>query len=228
MQKNSPYQPAVALSADRYPTYRHAIGFLALGFALLCSPISVHAAPVLMTFNGVNGSQDFGYFVGPDTGTMDGAPVDLFCVDFRNEVGFGQQWWANLTPIAGADLSATRYGSLPGASALYQEAAWLTLQFASQPASQYGNIQATIWQLFNASAPTPSSSSWLEQARSNYASGNYTDFRVVTNVGPVLPNGQVQEFLTSVQSNQAPEPGAQLLIGLGLVSLSCAWRYRRP
>lgn len=188
----------------------------------------MYAASVNMTFDSVNGAQDFGYYVGPYSGTLDGAPAGLFCVDFKNEVTFGQQWDANLTPITpGADLSDTRYGNLPDALTLYQEAAWLTLQYISQPATQYGDIQATIWQLFDPSAPTPGSSSWSQQAASNYLSGDYTNFRVVTNLPPVLPSGQVQEFLTVVPPGQVPEPGTQFLIGLGLVCVSRVWCYRR-
>jgi hypothetical protein len=194
----------------------------------LCLSNALFASTVQMNFGGVNGTQMFGYYVGPYSGTMNGTPVDLFCVDFANEVNFGQQWDANVTPItSGSDLSDTRYGGAPDALELYQQAAWLALQFASQPTSQYGDIQATIWRLFNASAPTPSSSWWMEQAGNNYASGDYGDFRLVTNTGPVRMFGQVQEFLIRTQSNPAPEPSTQLFVGLALVGVSCVWRSLR-
>jgi hypothetical protein len=188
----------------------------------------------------------FGVYVGPYSGTMNGTTVDLFCVDYANEVTFGQQWDANLTPItAGANLSDTRYGADPGALQLYQEAAWLTEQFALQPTSQYGDIHATIWQLFNPAAPSPAvpapgTLSWLEQARRNYGSADYSNFRIVTNTGPVLQVGQVQEFLTltqsndgpdqefnGTQSNEVPEPSQQLLVGLALAGGSGVWRRVR-
>jgi len=186
-----------------------------------------------MSFDGVNGTQMFGVYVGPYSGTMDGTPVALFCVDFSNEVQLGQQWDANLTPItSGADLGDTRFGAEPGALELYEQAAWLALQFGSQPTSQYGDIQATIWQLFNPDAPAPSSSWWLEQARGNYASTDYGDFYIITNTGPVQQSGQVQEFLTQMlptaaPAATAPEPNAQLLIGLVLIGASCVLRRRR-
>jgi hypothetical protein len=200
--------------------------FLAICTMALCLSTNL-AAAVRMTFTGVNGAQMFGVYVGPYAGTMNGTPVDLFCVDFANEVNFGQQWDANLTSIDfGADLGDARYGAVPGALELYQQAAWLAQQFASQPASQYGDIQATIWQLFSPGAPTPSSSWWLEQARDNYATADYGDFRIVTNTGPVQMSGQVQEFLTRTQPN-APEPSTLLLAGLGLVGASCMGRRIR-
>jgi hypothetical protein len=188
---------------------------------------SAGASTVQMSYVGAS-NVAYGYYVGPYAGTMNGQPDVLFCVDIANEVTPGERWTANLTAITPlADLSQTRYGGLPGAPQLYQEAAWLALQFASQPKSAYGDIQATIWQLFNASGPQPSTTFWLGQARSNYDAGDYTDFRVVTNTAPVLATGQVQEFLTRVQPAQAAEPGTELLIGFGLVSLACAWRYAR-
>ncbi len=199
---------------------------LAICTMALCLSINLFATTttVQMTFAGVNGAQMSGVYVGPYAGAMNGAPIELFCVDFANEVNFGQQWDANLTPIAfAADLSDTRYGAAPGALELYRQAAWLTRQFGSQPASQYGDIQATIWQLFSSAAPTPSSLLWLEQARRNYASADYGDFRIITNTGPVQVSGQVQEFLTRTQQD-APEPGTQLLVGLALVGAACMGR----
>ena len=119
--------------------------FVAKCAIALCLGATLIASPVQMTFVGVNGTKSFGSYVGPYYGTMNGAPVDLFCVDFANQVEFGQQWEANQTPITGqADLSNTRYGATAGALELYEQAAWLSLQFASQPASQFGDIKATI------------------------------------------------------------------------------------
>ena len=194
----------------------------------LCLSNILSASSVKMTFVGTNGTQAFGIYVGPYYGTMNGTPVDLFCVDFANEVNSGQQWDANLTPISVvADFSDTRYGTEPGALELYRQAAWLALQYASQPTSEYADIQATTWQLFNPAAPAPSSSWWADQALSNYASVDYGDFRIVTNVAPVQPTGQVQEFLIRVTSSDVPEPTTELFGGLGLVGASCVWRKLR-
>jgi hypothetical protein len=197
-----------------------AIATCALALSFACA---LTASTVQMKFVGVNGAQTFGNYVGPYYGTLDGEPVELFCVDFANEVTFGQQWDANLTSV-GADLSDTRYGSVPGAVELYRQAAWLTSQYASQPAGEYGDIQATIWRLFSASAPVPSSSYWSEQAAANFAAMDYTDFRIVTNLAPVLSIGQVQEFLIRTQTSPAPEPNTQVSLGLALVGVSWLWR----
>lgn len=221
------------------PARRFPVRLLAMCVVALCLSTNLLAASVEMTFDSVNGAESFGYYVGPYTGTMDGTPVDLFCVDFANEVQFGEQWDANLTPVSStADLSGTRWGGEPGALTLYEEAAWLSLQFALQPVGQYGDIQATMWQLFYSAAPSPTSSYWLEQAQANYASADYGDFAIVTNVGPVQQSGQVQEFLTQLpanlqlesfdqtQTNIAPEPGTQAMIGLALAGVGWVGRRR--
>src|ERR1039458_9730641 len=202
--------------------------FLAMCSIAICLSTTPSAASVQMIFDGVNGTQAFGVYVSPYFGTMDGTPVDLFCVDFSNEVQVGQQWDANLTPISpGAELGDTRFGAEPGALEHYEQAAWLALQFASQPASQYGDIQATMWQLFEPDAPAPSTPYWLQQAASNYASTDSGDFYVITNTGPVQQFGQVQEFLTEIVPAAAPEPNAQLLIGVVLIGASRGLRRDR-
>jgi len=213
---------------------------LAICAVALCLSANLSAETVQMVFDGVNGTEAFGYYLSPYYGTMDATPVNLICVDFANEVQIGEQWEANLTPLtAGADLSGTRWGAEPGALSLYEQAAWLSLQFASQPVSQYADIQATIWQLFYSAAPSPGSSFWLQDAQSNYASAGYQGFAIITNTGPVEQSGQVQEFLTQlspkvefqpfgqIQSNVTPEPATNAMIGLALVCAGWACRRRR-
>ena len=191
------------------------------------------ASPIQAEFTGVNGVNAFGYYVGEYYGTLESQSVSLYCDDFANEVHFGQKWMANLSTITtGSDLSNTRYGDVQNAGKLYQEIAWLDTQFGQQPTSQWGDIHATIWQIFDPShAPLPSSGYWLTQAQQNYGSLNYDNFRVVTNVGPVLKTGQVQEFITMVAPavTSAPEPGSALLMatGLGLAALAAKkWQGR--
>jgi hypothetical protein len=217
----------MASEAGRFPALLRSTHLIFLGLALCCLSTAVKASPVEMSLTGVNGAQAFGVYVGPYYGTMNGTVDEIYCVDILNHAYIGEYWEANLTPItAGADLSETRFGSLADALKLYQEAAWLTLQYQFQPSSQYGDIQATIWQLLSSSEFTPSSSFWSNEALNNYTSCDYTNFRIVTNLGPVQPSGQVQEFLTQVAS-PVPEPGTNLLIGFALVSLGCSWKYAR-
>lgn len=216
------------------------------GLLLLISQVtSLNASPIEATFIGVNGAQGFGYYVGPYYGNLGQQSVVFDCVDFANEVYFGQQWAANLSPIETlADLANTRYGESANALQLYQEAAYLTELYALYP-SNYADIQATIWQLFDPYAPAPSTDYWLNLAQGNYAGGNYSDFFVVTNVGPVNATGQVQEFLTEITPSMplyqeenfgnatpvvsTPEPASSIFVGLGLALtvLGFSWWGRR-
>jgi hypothetical protein len=190
-------------------------------FALGIAVMPARASSIQFTFTGVNGAQDFGYYVGTYYGKFGGSTVPLFCDDFANEVTFGQVWQANLTTItSGSDLSATRYGTVNNALQLYQEIAYLDSQFALRRTSEYGDMQATIWDIFNPNiSPKPATNYWLKQAEKNFSTMDFDSFRVVTNVGPVLPTGQVQEFLTiltpaqiAATSTPVPEPGTTVLM----------------
>jgi hypothetical protein len=228
------------------------------GLLYLLTLLPLKANPVEADFVGVNGVIGFGYYVGPYYGRLNQQSVDLYCVDFANDVSFGQRWAANLSSLVASDLSNTRYGGSANALQFYQEAAWLTEQYALVPWWSYGDIQATIWQLFDRYAPTPSSNYWLNLAQTNYASGNYNNFFIVTNVGPVNPTGQVQEFLTVLDPSMpiyppvttlpqdpalsgadsgfpdtlaTPEPRPMLALGVGLFCLAALvgwWRRRSP
>lgn len=185
---------------------------------------SASASTIQATFTGVNGENAFGYYIGAYYGQLESQNVSLYCDDFANEVNFGQTWQANLSKItASSDLSNTRYGDTANALTKYQEIAWLDTQFATQSTSQWGDIHATIWQMFDpAEAPTPSSDYWRQKAQENYMTLEYDNFRVVTNEGPVLKTGQVQEFLTMLPAgstlapsttSNVPEPASAVLMG---------------
>ena len=209
---------------------------------ILLAVFPLQASPIEATFVGVDGATAFGYYVGPNYGRLDQQSVVLDCVDFANDVSFGQRWAANLSHInTQGDLGNTRFGGRTGALQLYQEAAWLTIQYSLNPSSAYGDIQATIWQLFDAYAPNPSTGYWLSQAEANYTSGAYDNFFVVTNVGPVNQTGQVQEFLTVLQPGMSiypksvaqnmnaayttiatPEPRLMGVLGLVLICLGAS------
>jgi hypothetical protein len=70
-------------------------------------------------------------------------------------------------------------------------------------------------------------------AQENYQTISYDNFRIVTNVGPVLQTGQVQEFLTilppgiAATSAATPEPAPALLIGVGLLGAGGILRFKR-
>jgi len=203
------------------------LGIVAI--ALVLVPFA-HAdgGPVNMVFTGVNGSNDGQYYVSPYFGTMNGQTVVLFCDDIKNDVWIGESWTANVTNLATAlstpnGFANTRYGGVAGspvfgnAGVVYQEAAWLTTQFASHQ-SDYVSLQYALWDLMNpGSEPTSYGDVawWLNQAGSNYSSINLSSFEIVTNTGNLALTGQVQEFIVPT-----PEPGTLALLLCGILAMA--------
>jgi PEP-CTERM motif len=152
----------------------------------------------------------YGYYVGNYSGLMGTTPVTLNCVDFFHEVYIGETWKANLTNLGTATTGVTtRFADLT----LYREAAWLTTQYAGKSAVDVGLIQATVWNLFG-NTGLAGSSYWLSQAQANYASMNFSDVYIVTDVLKGNSNS-VQEFVMV----STPEPATFVLFGTGLTSI---------
>jgi hypothetical protein len=161
-----------------------------------------------------------------------------YCDDFANTDTPGETWQANETNLASGNLSNTRYGNISqtlttqngsatyDGQQLYEMAAWLTTQYGSNAVNN-GNIQDTIWDLFNPNAgdpsvhpPMPGTNTWLFASEANYGSIDTANFSIVTNISPVTLSGagQVQELLVT------PEPGTMLLLGLGLMAVAIGGR----
>src|SRR5712692_9737287 len=201
------------------------LGLFLVGMFLV--PFAYAVGPVSMVFTGVYGANDGQYYVSPYYGTMNGQSVTLFCDDIINEVNFGQKWWANVTNLATAvntnNFSQTRYGSVTGSAVLgnpalaYEEAAWLTTQFASKPGDLV-NLQYALWDIMNPGARGNGNAdvqNWLLLASQNYGTINLSDFGIVTNTGPLTLTGQVQEFII-----RTPEPGTLALLLCGMLVLA--------
>ena len=200
-----------------------------LALVLFLAPFArADGGTVDMVFTGVNGANDGAYYVSPYYGTLNGQSVVLFCDDILNEVNIGDTWTANVTNLGTAVSTPngfvnTRYGGVStsavysNAATVYEEAAWLTLQFSSHPGDLV-SLQYALWDLMNpGSEPTSYGdvSYWLTQAGLDYSSINPNNFEIVTNVGPLSLTGQVQEFIV-----QTPEPGTLALLFCGFLALA--------
>jgi len=207
------------------------MGLLVVGMILV--PFAYADGTVSMVFTGVNGANDGQYYVSPYFGTMNGQTVTLFCDDIINDVTFWQTWDANVTNLATAvntnNFSQTRYGGVTTSAVYgnpakaYEEAAWLTTQFASNPGDLV-NLQYALWDIMNPLSRGNSNldvQNWLMLASENYGTINLSNFEIVTNCGPLTLTGQVQEFIV-----QTPEPGTLALLICGMLAV-CAWLMRR-
>jgi hypothetical protein len=205
-----------------------------LAATLMLAPFAQADGPVTMVFVGVNGANDGHYYVSPYTGTMNGQTVTLFCDDILNDVNFGQTWQANVTNLGTAvstnNFSQTRYGSAAGSAVLgnpalaYEEAAWLTTQFASNPGDLV-NLQYALWDIMNPGARGNGNAdvqNWLLLASEDYGSINLNNFEIVTNTGNLSLTCQVQEFIV-----QTPEPGTLALLLCGMLGLGMLFATRK-
>lgn len=233
--------------------------------ALVVSALYAAPASAQTHFTFVNGGSvtSFGYSVGPYNGLekfgTTNQSVILDCVDFMHHVYNTQQWDANLTSLSQTSAafgaqSNTRSTSLD----LYKQAAYLSAQYSTAvnptiTANDIGNIQATIWNLFqpgtigsgsfNTTGVTHVASYWLSIAQANYASFNTTGYYVVSDVNKTnvphcgetgYPACSVQEFIMynpsvggSGGTTASPEPASFVLLGTGLLGIGMVRRRRK-
>jgi hypothetical protein len=176
--------------------------------------------------------------------------VNVLCVDFLNEVNFGDHYAVNVTNLGGGGWNTVEDTRHPGDVATYRKAAWLGSLFSSTPTTLWGSVHYAVWNLFTpAQAPDDARSAQYlalaDVAASNdygafdyqgthYGAVDMTQYWVLTDVnaeGRAL--GGKQEFVVSSAtplgpSATVPEPGTLLLVGSGAAVVAfLAWRRRR-
>ena len=195
------------------------------------------SASTLM-FDSVDGVKDSdGYYVAPYNGQLDGIAYQLFCDDFTHNINVPDSETVNVSTIN--DLGLTRFGGLTAATSLYQQVFYLSSYLVGASNSQRGDVQDAMWSYFSPTdAPNQTKQAvkdWLTQAKNNYASRDYSQFRILTqansDASPTAQFDGKQELFIMLSTvppglTSTPEPGtwALLLTGMGGIVLT---RMRR-
>ena len=206
----------------------------------------------------------FGYYMSPYTGTLDGVTERFNCVDFFHDVTIGEHWTVISTNLGDATrdaalLGATRDGGAGGYSSLsevlklYQEAAWLTDQYAANPAAnpnQSVAIQTAIWSIVDNGPTNPeslkyestddywsggaqvatildtgdgSTGYWIDRAQTEYALQSDTYYDKFNILTGTGNPGAGAQEFLY----SSPEPGTLVLIATGLLGIAGVVRARR-
>ena len=109
--------------------------FSAAAVACVALCVSTASAQVVHIQFGSGGPYNDGtYAVGPYSGTENGTPVSLDCLDFFHQVTSGELWDANVTGLTSGNLADTRYGNAGIDN--YEKQAYLTTFYAAAAGNQ--------------------------------------------------------------------------------------------
>jgi hypothetical protein len=213
--------------------------WLAMAAAVLCfAPCALGQGQVNITLTSAGNNVMDGVYVGPYSATVNGTSTQIICDDFVDDSYVGESWTANVTTLS--NLNGTKWGGLPNATQLYDEAAWLATQMLSpgysNNATQVGYLAYALWAVFAPtqveawlganSAAWQAVQGWLTSAGAqHFTPGEFANFFLYTpNLNyPITCNGQTcttappQEFFGFLP---APEGGSTLMYVL-LTTLAC-------
>jgi hypothetical protein len=160
-----------------------------------------------------------GYGIPPYGGTLNGQTESFFCVDFTHDIKTGDSWNVNIASLTGSSFGSTRLGS--GSQSTYMVMAYLITQMMGSGLTQAQKAadQYAIWSFSGGPAnPYGNTTAILTAAMAGMKATGFTGqgWEILT------PTGSVgQEFLIYV-----PEPGALLLLVIGLVLMGLTMRKR--
>ena len=211
--------------------------WLLAAIALLCFAPSGFADSLKL----INGGSDVmgGVYVGPYNFTLTSgsqtSALQLICDDFSDEVFTGETWSVTSTTVG--SLNNVMFLGQSQYQQKYQEVAWLVEQLgglnplSSTYSKDVGDIQWAVWDIFDPSASSTDPygtiggadlsviNSWITEASTDYAGGNYSNLIIYTPVkgsqNP-LADGEPQEYFGIVPT---PEPGSLAMLVIGLLAL---------
>lgn len=195
---------------------RNGVIFSILAFALLFAGLAMADNIQTLTFVGVNGFNQNGYYDNPYSGSFDGGNTlfNIFCDDPLHEVNPGDQWQVNV--FNGADASGARFFGSIGQQG-YDMLFWLDTQYTAANYSSWGDISEAGWDITNPGEFGGNALLWVASAEANWTGIDPANFIILT---PTDPNGG-QEMTAPV-----PEPSGLLLLGSGVLSLAAVARKR--
>lgn len=214
---------------------KHLVSFL----TLIVSVLTASATTLNFGNPGWTGNKDAsGNPVYPYYGNIDGgSTINLLCIDFNHDVSSGDSFAVNVSTIS--DLSKTRFGSVSGATSLYEQIFYLASYLPTAGTADIGNLQDAIWSIFAANAPTQSAAGatrtiqqWLTLAANNYQGRDYSSYRVATDA--LNQTSGKQELFYTVAATipglniATPEPSPLLLLTSGFALLLLPRARRVP
>jgi len=199
------------------------ISLFAVALLFLSVAPAAFADSATLTLTGAGSNVVDGVYVGPYTATIAGTPgsVQVICDDYTHESFVGETWNAYVSSFPG--LTNVRFtGSSETQN--YDEVAYLAnnlFNLGGTNNPEADALQFAIWDVFDPSAIAPSTcfgavaqdcvNYWLTAAESqSYYAGEFSNILIYTPES----GGNPQEFIV-----RTPEPGALLLLFLGLAGL---------
>jgi hypothetical protein len=191
-----------------------------------------------VTLNGVNVGPYRAHQVAP----VAGSPFNIFCIDYDNSAK--AQWNARVITFndvinnSAANAAATAALGSPVTAAKLRTAAYLSLQFAAQPTSNWATIHGKLWSLFSTNANV---SPFAALAQADVANASIGGNSAYDGYDMIIDNNAFTNACSAASCGQTfiipddgaltirvvPEPSTYALMGAGLLVVGFISRRRR-